>query len=156
MLQCLLNKIRKEKLNSIMDFTTNLNDYIKNLIELNLTKTTSTPYLIQKIDPNTFVSFVALEKLHLGKNQIESISTHHFSSLFNLKELDLSENHLVKLESSTFQRLSNLKKLLLTQNQLEYIDIDAFVGLTSLEELFLDENALETIRWEMSLELINF
>jgi len=145
-LTCLIKKSKEEPLKHIMDYTSSSQTIFNEILELDLRKTPSSPFVFNKINPNTFEPFRMLNKLNLYGNQIASLDLNTFSSLINLKEMDLSENCLVRLDANIFQNLTCLTKLLLAKNQIVYIDVNAFNGLTNLEELCLDYNALCDIR----------
>jgi Leucine-rich repeat (LRR) protein len=117
----------------------------------NLTQATIAVGDIEALLPYAFSTLSQLTLLHLGNNQIATISSDAFQGLGALQRLHLNDNArgpLRRLEVGTFRDLSSLTRLQLSTNQfLSDMTADTFLGLTKLQLLELDgAAALATAR----------
>ncbi|XP_072512353.1 chondroadherin-like protein [Notamacropus eugenii] len=112
---------------------------------------------ISRVDPGPALE---LEKLHLDRNQLQTVPTRALEGLPVLRELHLSGNPLRVLEDRAFQPVaSSLQHLYLNDTGLRQISPGAFAGLgPGLRTLYLEKNRLQTLPPMDSftrLELIN-
>ncbi|XP_045480625.1 leucine-rich repeat-containing protein 24-like [Harmonia axyridis] len=127
---------------------------------------------LQSLQPRIFwdLGIPNLQKIHLARCRITSISDGTFKGLINLVELDLSGNLLEAIPSGSFKDCPSLMRLTLSSNPIKVVpraafghlthlhtlelsrcllsDIQegAFQGLYSLEWLHLNENQLTTLK----------
>lgn len=127
---------------------------------------------LQLLQSEKFYSMdlINLQKIHLARCRITSISDRTFKGLTNLVELDLSGNLLEAIPSESFVDCPSLMRLTLSSNPIKIVrraafahlsllntlelsrcflsDIQdgAFQGLYSLEWLHLNENQLSTLK----------
>ena len=108
-----------------------------------LTELTAQELGISRLDG--LESFVNLQSLNLGRNEIGDISP--LIGLASLTVLDLEDNQVSDI--SPLASLTNLTRLFLEVNQVA--DISALAGLTNLEFLDLDRNQVSDISFVVGL-----
>ncbi|XP_021478883.1 relaxin receptor 1 [Oncorhynchus mykiss] len=100
---------------------------------------------ITALQPDQFIRYRHLERLHLEDNRIKRISKQAFSGLYSLRRLFLSQNRITSLKAGIFGDLSNLEWLILDENRITSMRQKSFEGLKSLFFLSLLNNSLESI-----------
>ncbi|KAI8483755.1 corticospinal neuron axon guidance through spinal cord [Branchiostoma belcheri] len=87
----------------------------------------------------------SISTLHLGQNNIKTVTRSELLRYTNLRKLWLHNNQITTIHSGAFENLPKLQVLYLSSNQITTIHCDAFPNLPELRCLRLEENEIATI-----------
>uniref|UniRef100_A0A3B3RPF4 LRRCT domain-containing protein n=1 Tax=Paramormyrops kingsleyae TaxID=1676925 RepID=A0A3B3RPF4_9TELE len=94
-----------------------------------------------------------LQTLHLGKNNITSVSKEMFEKLSKLGVIRLYENQLSIIPDEIFSNLTNLKEIALQGNKISVLPPKLFYNKPNLEKLYLEDNLLTELPHEIFMNL---
>ncbi|CAB1352750.1 unnamed protein product, partial [Coregonus sp. 'balchen'] len=100
---------------------------------------------ITALQPDQFIRYRHLERLHLEDNRIKSIAKQAFSGLYSLRRLILDENRIASLRQKSFEGLISLFFLALRKNRIQTIEEGIFFGMPNLIDLNISNNPLTHI-----------
>ncbi|XP_044253643.1 P-granule-associated novel protein 1-like [Tribolium madens] len=102
---------------------------------------------LSKIEDNAFENLPKLRILNLNKNRLKVIKNGTFSRLA-ISKLYLAMNGIESLETEAFYNITNLEVIDLSRNNLKHLHTHMFKGTPYLRQIDLSFNKIEVVPYE--------